>query len=317
MTNTFELLDLQRFAGEGGATGATDGDSADTGVNNAQGAAVPADRRAMQTANEAGAEGQAAADTTERRSFEDLINGEYKDDADKYVQSILRRRLKGEKALQTRLDKQLPIMQILSERYGVDASDPNNIDSDAVLKALNEDQALYEAEAIREGVPVDLYMRTKRMERENAALLAEKRAAEEQTEMQREYGDLMQQAAAMQEAFPGFNLENEMANSHFGRLVLKPPRGLGWSVEDAYYAVHRREIMNQMQQQQRQYAQQAVQQAQQKTANAIASGSRRPVENGVSTTAASIPGTNPRNWTREERDRVRREALSGKKIYLD
>ena len=71
-----------------------------------------------------------------------------------------------------------------------------------------------------------------------------------------------------------------------------------------------------MQQQQRQYAQQAVQQAQQKTANAIASGSRRPVENGVAATAASIPGESPRNWTKAERDRVRREVNSGKKIYL-
>jgi hypothetical protein len=308
MTNLFELLDLQRFAGEGGAAGATDGGSADTGDNAAQGAAAPADDRAIN--------GQAAADTTERRSFEDLVNGEYKDDADKYVQNILKRRLKGEKALQARLDKQLPIMQMLSERYGIDASDPNNIDADALNKALSEDKALYEAEAIEAGVPVDLYMRQKRIERENAALRADQQAAREQAEMQREYGDLMQQAAAMQANYPDFSLENEMANSQFGRLVLKPPRGLGWSVEDAYYAVHRREIMAQMQQQQRQYAQQAVQQAQQKTANAIASGSRRPVENGVAATAASIPGESPRNWTKAERDRVRREVNSGKKIYL-
>lgn len=308
MTNLFELLDLQRFAGEGGAAGATDGGSADTGDNAAQGAAAPADERAI--------DGQAAADTTERRSFEDLINGEYKDDADKYVQNILKRRLKGEKALQARLDKQLPIMQMLSERYGIDASDPNNIDADALNKALSEDKALYEAEAIEAGVPVDLYMRQKRIERENAALRADQQAAREQAEMQREYGDLMQQAAAMQANYPDFNLENEMANSQFGRLVLKPPRGLGWSVEDAYYAVHRREIMAQMQQQQRQYAQQAVQQAQQKTANAIASGSRRPVENGVAATAASIPGESPRNWTKAERERVRREVYSGKKIHL-
>lgn len=308
MTNLFELLDLQRFAGEGGAAGATDGGSADTGVNAAQGAAAPADERALN--------GQAAADTTERRSFEDLVNGEYKDDADKYVQNILKRRLKGEKALQTRLDKQLPIMQMLSERYGIDASDPNNIDADALNRALSEDKALYEAEAIEAGVPVDLYMRQKRIERENAALRADQQAAREQAEMQREYGDLMQQAAAMQANYPDFDLEREMANIQFGRLVLKPPRGLGWSVEDAYYAVHRREIMAQMQQQQRQYAQQAVQQAQQKTANAIASGSRRPVENGVAATAASIPGESPRNWTKAERDRVRREVNSGKKIYL-
>ena len=308
MTNLFELLDLQRFAGEGGAAGATDGGSADTGDNAAQGAAAPADERALN--------GQAAADTTERRSFEDLVNGEYKDDADKYVQNILKRRLKGEKALQARLDKQLPIMQMLSERYGIDASDPNNIDADALNRALSEDKALYEAEAIEAGVPVDLYMRQKRIERENAALRADQQAAREQAEMQREYGDLMQQAAAMQANYPDFSLENEMANSQFGRLVLKPPRGLGWSVEDAYYAVHRREIMAQMQQQQRQYAQQAVQQAQQKTANAIASGSRRPVENGVAATAASIPGESPRNWTKAERERVRREVSSGKKIYL-
>lgn len=319
-------LNLQFFAeggeGDGGAG------AADTGVNDSQEAAVPARRRARREnplanvkfgiQDDIDTNSQVAADTTAtepaRRSFEELIAGEYKDDYDKAVQKVVRRRVSEEKAAQTRLNKQMPILQIMAERYGIDSTDPANIDVDALLNALNEDKRLYEDEAYREGVPVEMLMRSKQLERQQAALNAEKRAAAEQQQMQSEYLEMQSQAVALKAQFPEFDLDAEMQNPSFGRMVLKPPRGVGMSLESAYYAVHHREIMEAKRMQSMNFAHQAVQTANKMTANAIASGSRRPAENGVANVAGSMVRTDPRSLTKAERAEIRRRVNSGEKI---
>ena len=329
MVNTYELhINLQLFAGEGGeGEGAG---AADSGVTNAQEVAVPASRRARREnplANvkfgiqdeDPAPESQVAADDTPaaepaRKTFEELISGEYKDDYNKAVQDVVRRRVKEEKAAQNKLNKQLPILQIMAERYGIDTSDPANIDVDALLNALNEDKKLYEDEAYREGVPVEMLMKSKQLDRQQAALNAERRAAAEQQEMQQQYLAIQQQAVALKAQFPSFDLDAEMSNPAFGRMVLKPPRGVGMSLEAAYYAVHHNEIMEAQRQQKMAFANQAVQAANQMTANAIASGSRRPAENGVANAAGSMVRTDPKSLTKAERAEIRRRVNNGETI---
>lgn len=329
MVDTYKLLGLQFFAEGGDGAGA--GDGGDSGVNG-QGAAVPANRRARR-ANplenvqfgvvDDAPSSQAAADTTaepDGETFDALIGkgGKYEADFRKRTQEIVSKRHADYKHLQGRLNGYNQIGVILAERYGIDASDPAKLDIDALTKALNEDQALYEAEAIREGVPVEMLMKSKQLDRQQAAIDAEKRAAAEQAQMQAEFLDLQQQAVAMQERYPGFDLEAEMtSNPAFGRLVLKPPRGSGLSVEAAYHAIHHNEIMQAQQAQRYQYAHAAVQQAQQRTANAIASGSRRPAENGVSNNAGVVHRTDPTKLTKAERAEIKRRVMGGAVIRWD
>ena len=84
------------------------------------------------------------------------------------------------------------------------------------------------------------------------------------------------------------------------------------SVEDAYYAVHRREI-------QQATIQASAQQAAQKISNSIRSGQNRPDENGTTGQAPSVTTFDYSKASREERDalkrRIREAAARGEKLY--
>ena len=326
MIELYRLLELQRFA-EG--DGAGDGGA---GVN-AQEAAAPVNPRARvnpmanarfgrQAADSS--DGQVAADNAQeapkRMSFEELLDSdpEYKEAHNKAVQKVLRGRLKDQKAADERMGKANELMRLMGERYGLDVSDPNTIDIDGLTKAVSEDKALYEAEALREGVPVELYMKSKQLERQQAAMDDQVRRQAEETAARTEMNALLQSAVAFKTANPEFNLDAEMANPTFARMVLKPPRGVGLSLQDAYYAVHREEIENARRQQQMQMTQQVAAQTAQKVANAVASGSRRPAENGISNPAAAMTFTDPRTLTKEARKELRyRVIYKGEKISWD
>lgn len=325
MMDLYMLLDLQRFA-EGGDGGAGDGGE---GVNG-QEAAAPANPRARVNPMAAAKfgiqpeeDGQAAADNKTaqntaptRMSFEELLESdpEYKDAHNKAVQKVLRGRLKDQKASEDRLTKANALMQLMGERYGLDVSDPANIDIDGLTKAVSEDKALYEEEALREGVPVELYMKGKQLERQQAAVDAQLRQQSEEAAMRTEMNALLQSAVAFKAANPEFNLDAEMANPTFARMVLQPPRGVGLPLQDAYYAIHRAEIEATRRQQQMAMTQQAVNQTVQKVSNAIASGSRRPAENGITNAAASMAFTDPRMLTKEARAELKRRVYNGEKV---
>lgn len=322
--NLYRLLDLQRFADGGDGAG----DGGDAGVTG-QEAAAPVTPRARRSNPLAGVKfgideenyaDQAAADQTDdgapaaEEDFESLIKGRYKADFDSRVQRIVQQRLKGSKATEDRLNSLAPVLQIMAQRYGMDATDPSAIDVDALTKALNEDTELYEAEAAREGMPVELFMKAQQVERQQKAFEAQQNAMKEQAAARQEYANLLTQATALKAAVPNFDLDREMANPAFGRMVLQPPHGSGVPLEAAYYAIHHQEIEKARRQTMMQTTQYAVQQTAEKTAKAIASGTRRPVENGIAKTAGTERRTDPRSLTKEERAEIRRQVRAGARI---
>ena len=111
----------------------------------------------------------------------------------------------------------------------------------------------------------------------------------------------------MREVFPGFDLRRELKNPRFAALTAP---GLGVSVEDAYYALHRQEL-------QAASMQVAAQRAAQKLASSIQSAARRPVENGAGSTAPAAPSLG--NMTAKQREALRQRihtaAALGEKIY--
>lgn len=117
--------------------------------------------------------------------------------------------------------------------------------------------------------------------------------------------ELHRQAEALKGAYPGLNLQEELKNPVFVRLTAP---GVGLSVEDAYCAVHRREL---------QAAAMAAAQAQ--ISQAIASGAMRPRENGLSYQAGAVSSFDYRSATREQREqlkkRIRQAAADGRKLY--
>jgi hypothetical protein len=84
------------------------------------------------------------------------------------------------------------------------------------------------------------------------------------------------------------------------------------SVEDAYYAVHRKEIDAAR-------SQVIAQQTMQKASNAIQAGSRRPDENGTSGQSPSVTTFDYSQASRDQREalkkQIRAAAARGEKLY--
>lgn len=319
MAMDFEkLLNLQRFA-DGAGDGGGEGGAGAEGVDAAP-AELPAPshrrRRENPLANvKYGVDAQAeatAGDQTEappEESFDELINGKFKADFDKRVQGIVQNRLRASKANEEQLGKLQPIADMLAERYGTD-------DPDALMQALADDKALYEAEAVDKGIPVDLLMQTKQLERKQKMLDRQQHEIAQRNQAEQEYANLLQQAAALKAVNPAFDLDAEMANPAFGRMVLQPPMGSGIPMESAYYAIHHKEIEAAQRQQHMQVTQYAVAQTQQKVANAIAAGQRRPSENGATGASPAINKADPRSLTRADREEIRRRVRNGERIVF-
>ena len=318
MITNYEMLDLQRFAdGAAGAGVGSAGDGAATGVSEADAASQIGRRRATegqqadvwnkgynpaaQTTQQA-ATGRDAAGNEDapEETFESLIKGKYRDEYKARVDKALNGRFKQTRQMETRLGKMQPIIEVMAECYGIDFTDPEAMDLDALYQRVTQDKKMYEEEAMREGVPVEILMQRKNLQRQQRALDTQQRRIAEENEARAEMSELMSQAVALKSTIPDFDIEREMLNPAFARMVLKAPRGSGVPLEAAYYAVHHAEIDAARRQQQYQTTQQAVRQTAQMVSNAVASGSRRPAENGSGAAAAAITTADPSKFGKAE-----------------
>ena len=113
--------------------------------------------------------------------------------------------------------------------------------------------------------------------------------------------NLVEQSEALKSEFPNFNIENEIANPQFKRLV-DPPElgGAGLSVRNAFFALHNSDIMKAT-------MNNAVNQAAINTANAVQTNKNRPSENGLSSAQTVTVKENPANYKLEDFQRIRDE----------
>ena len=165
----------------------------------------------------------------------------------------------------------------------------------ALVKAITGE---YDAKARELGIPREIAMQLDQQQRQIR-----------QQNFRSHMDGLLRQEAAFREILPEFDLRQELANPLFARLTAP---GVGMSLEDAFYAVHRREM-------QQQTMLSAAQKTREMIANAIASGSARPVEAGATGQSPSVARFDYRNASREQRqalkDEIRRAAAEGRKLY--
>ena len=324
-------LNLQLFAGEGSGDGG--GEGAATGVNAADpgqqrllelgvpadkirknrayklNAPAPAPAAAEQGKAQEGKQEQAAAaenpteekktEAPARMSWDEIMaDPEY----NKQMQAVVQSRLRNAKGAEESLGKLTPALELLARKHG---QDPANIDYEALAKAISDDESFYEDKALEMGVSVETAKRIDQQERETARQQVEQQRTLEQQKFQQHIIKLEQQGEAMKKVFPNFDLRKELQNPAFARMTSP---NVGISVEDAYYAVHRNEI-------QAASMQVAAQKTAQKISNAIASGSRRPDENGTSGQAPSVTTFDYRNMSPEQRKSLKDRIRSGEKIY--
>jgi hypothetical protein len=333
--NENKWLNLQLFGGEGASGGEGGGEGATTGANDVVDAeqqrllelGVPPsklrNRAKKSTAPAPKAEAQpqtteqvASADTstqtqteeskanaTTRMSWDEIMaDPEY----NKKMQETVQARIKSSKGAEETLGKLTPALELLAGRYNLD---PANIDYDSLSQAISNDESFYADKALEMGVSIDTARRLDQMERNNERQQREEAQTLEQQKFQQHIQGLEQQGEALKATFPNFNLREELRNPVFARMT-SPSVGL--SVEDAYYAVHRKEI-------QAASMQVAAEKTAQKISNAIQAGQRRPDENGTSGQASSVTTFDWSKASREQREafkrRIREASARGEKLY--
>lgn len=339
----FKGLNLQLFAGEGagasggegGADGAASGvSSADAGQQRLMDLGVPEPlarkhserarkrvsmatvKTATQNASPRKADEQVATagentpaeetktdDKPKKPTFKELMDDP---DYNREMQATIQARLKSSKAAEEALGKLAPAIEVLARKYG---QDPTKPDYDALAKAINDEDGYYEDKALKMGVSVETAKKMDQQERETARRKRQEAMTLEEQKFQQHFQKLERQAAEMKTTFPDFNLQKELQNPAFARMTSP---NIGLSVEDAYYAIHRKELQTAA-------MQVAAQKTAQKISNSIQAGSRRPQENGTSAQAPSVTTFDYRAADKQQREAFKRELLQrwarGEKVY--
>ena len=229
--------------------------------------------------------------------FEKLIKGEYKDLYDARVQDTIQKRLKGSKETVDKYNALSPTLELLAKKYGVDANDV-----EALNKAIEEDDAYYEEEALEKGVTVEQLKEIRKMEKENAEL---KRQMQEQTAKEKGaqlYAQWMEQGKATQNIYPSFDLRAEMNNPKFVDLLRA-----NIDVRTAYEVVHKDEILPAAMQ----FTAKTVEQ---KLTNKIIANGARPTENGISSQSGTVVKSDVSQLSKADRAEIIRRVQRGEKI---
>jgi len=292
----FDLLDLQLFA-EGTAGTAGDAAGSDSGDN----ASAPADgAEAPDTEKETG--GRSAKDSKKAAEdldirFREARNGEFKALFDAEVASAVQKRLKNVKAKADKFDALGDTLTLLASRYGVDATD-----TEALSKAIAEDDAYYEKEALDRGMSVENLKALKKVEAENRRLSAEIDTERREKAAQALYNRWLSEGAKVSAIYPSFNLESELQNEQFVSLI---SNNVG--IQQAYEVLHMGELIPA-----------AMQKTEEKTKEAIAAkaatNQRRPSENGSAAQSAAVVKSDPSKLTKAEREELIRRAARGERI---
>ena len=339
MAKLFRLR-LQFFGGEGASAGASSGAGeggaqAPSGENASAAAeqrlrelGVPSDRAKKRASKVASAmpmtntsnesvtatdDASAPQEEAKTLSFDEMLksNEDYNNAYNQRVKATIDARLKSERAKSQKANDALtmmaPAIEVMARKYGLDA---NNMDYSALAKAIENDDAYYEDKALEMGTSVETAKRVDQLERAEERRKAAEQMTIEEKKMQDHFISLENQATELKQLYPNFDLREELKNPVFARMV--DPR-VGIRVEDAYYAVHRKELTAAS-------MQVAVQKTAEKMSNAIASGSRRPVESGTSSQAPSVTTFDYKNASREQREAfkkdLREKMARGEKVYV-
>lgn len=303
MSKIYECLsiNLQLFAeGGDGGTGANGESGVSAGVPSLQTtgdksplANVRYGKQDAQTADV-----RSADDGVDRNAqFEALIKGEYKDLYDAKVQDTIQKRLKSSKETVDKYNSLSPTLELLGRKYGVDAND-----IEALNKAIEEDDAYYEDEALEKGVTVEQLKAIKKMERENADL---KRQMQEQTrkeESEQILATWMEQGEEIRKIYPSFDLATELQNPELVGLVSN-----GVNLRTAYEVIHKDEIIPAA-------MQFTAKEVERKLTNKIISGGVRPVENGMSSRSSAVVKSDVTQLTKADRERIDALVARGERI---
>ena len=316
----FQKLNLQLFAEGAGSTGTAGSAGVGTGAEGTQGvtetAAMSQTKKGVKSnpladvkygiQDDAVQTADVQNNTTATESvqqpdrnaeFDKLIKGEYKDLYDQKVQDTIQKRLKGTKETVDKYNALSPTLELLAKKYGVDANDV-----EALNKAIEEDDAYYEEEALEKGVTVEQLKEIRKMEKENAELKRRMQEKDAQEKGAKLYAQWMDQGEKTKSIYPSFDLRAEMQNPKFVDLLRA-----NIDVRTAYEVIHKDDIIPAAMQ----FTAKTVEQ---KLTNKIIANGARPTENGVSSQSGAVTKSDVSQLSREDRAEIIRRVQRGEKI---
>ncbi len=239
-----------------------------------------------------------AAVQEQRKSFRELLQDEeYRREYEEGIGRAVKRRMRSQQKLMA------PMVEMLAEQYGIDASDPDNIDMKALVKAVTEDNSRLEQEAMENGYSVEDWRTVK----ESRRIVAEQKAADEAARKDRFFREMEADGERVKAQFPDFNYQEAMLDPAFGRLAVSmKANGVANPVEAAYRAIHFDAIVSAKVTEAEEKARQAISQS-------IQSGMTRPPENGTGRAAATMK-IDPRNLSEEQRKEIRERIRRGEHV---
>lgn len=229
------------------------------------------------------------------KAFNEMINGEYKDLYQKEFQKVFDRRFKQVKGMEAELAAHKEVTDMLMSRYGAE-------DVAQLKTALAEDTEFWEQVAEDNGMTVEQYHAMQRLERENQEFKAMQQRAINQQKFQQQLNAWNEEAKAVKEMYPSFDLKVEAQNQSFLDMLRN-----GVSMEHAYKIIHFDELTNDA-------ARVAAQTADARAQARLKQKASRPSENGTSSQSAAIVKNDVTTLTPQDRAEIARRVARGEKI---
>lgn len=223
---------------------------------------------------------QTAEEPTHIPYSELIKSDEYKAEHKAYMDKTIADRFKRYDGLEQRYAKMQQTMGIVGQKYGLDPNDPNYAEN--LQQAVSKDDTYFEDIAMQNDMSVEQARRNYEMEQKLHAIEAQERMRQQQEENRQAMQTLMANAEQTKAMFPGFDLDAEMQNEKFRRLLFATQG----DTTAAYQALHWNELVQQKVAAETTKAKQAI-------TNSIASGQRRPTESGLSNSATGVVSTAP------------------------
>lgn len=228
--------------------------------------------------------------------FEEMIKGQYKDQFQNKVQSILDRRFKAMNDQQETIAAYESVIEPLMSIYGTE-------DMEDLRNAILKDNGKVEQLADEAGMSVEQYLAYQDTMRQNAQYQAAEEERVAQEESDRIYEDWMQQAEELKADYPAFDLEAEVENPAFLDLIKNP----NIDIRTAYEALHLQEIMQGT-------ASHVAEAVRQNTVNTIRARGMRPAENGLSEQPGIVRKTDASKLSKADRAEIARRVARGETI---
>ena len=223
---------------------------------------------------------------TAKKSFDELIEGEYRREYGEKVEAVVKGRLKSYAETRQKLEDITEMISELGSRLGIDSDDPRQIIAAVTREKEDTDSKAEGASPIenKEGEQI----------------------SEFHPDTVQRVKELAERVREAKEFYPELDIAKELVDPEFAMLLricsLDPKR----AYEMKY---HDRIITNAMHY--------AVTQTEKKLADNMARRTNRPSENAVSGNSAVILTSDPKSLTKKQRSDIKKRVRKGEKIFWD